>query len=69
MMIEEELRRPSNQTNFKMEVNRQVQVQVLVHLHFISQLKAKTVQCSIHSGSGLCKTAHLHQFTATVYTS
>ena len=66
MMIEEELRRPSDQTNFKMEVNGQVQVQVLVNLHFIAQFKAKTVQCSKHSGSGLRKTAHLHQFTATV---
>ena len=32
-MSEEELHRPSNQTDFKVEVNGQVQVQVLVHLH------------------------------------
>ena len=33
MMSEEELHRPSDQTNFKVEVNGQVQVLVLVHLH------------------------------------
>ena len=49
-MSEEELHRPSDQTDFKVEVNGQVQVQVLVHLH-----------CS-----GLSKTAHHYQFTATV---
>ena len=49
IMSEEELHRPSNQTDFKVEVNGQVQVHVLVHLH-----------CS-----GLSKTAHLSQFTAT----
>ena len=32
-MSEEELHRPSDQTDFKVEVNGQVQVQVLVHLH------------------------------------
>ena len=51
IMIEEELHRPSNQTDFKVEVNGQdVQVQVLVHLHF----------------SGLSKTSHHYQFTVTV---
>ena len=50
IMSEEELHRPSDQTDFKVEVNGQVQVQVLVHLH-----------CS-----GLSKTAHHYQFTATV---
>ena len=49
-MSEEELHRPSDQTNFKVEVNEQVQVQVLVHLH-----------CS-----GLSKPSHHYQFTATV---
>ena len=49
-MSEEELHRPSDQTDFKVEVNGQVQVQVLVHLH-----------CS-----GLSKTAHYYQFTVTV---
>ena len=43
MMSEEELHRPSDQTNFKVEVNGQVQVQVLVHLHINAQLKAKTL--------------------------
>ena len=62
----EELYRPSDQTNIKVEVNGQVQVRVLVHLHCNAQTKAKTAQCSIHSGSGLCKTAHLYQFTASV---
>ena len=33
MMSEEELLRPSDQTNFKVEVKGQVQVQVLKHLH------------------------------------
>ena len=35
IMSEEELHRPSDQTDFKVEVKRQVQVQVeiLVHLH------------------------------------
>ena len=45
MMSEEELHRPSDQTNFKVEVNGQVQVHVLVHLHCNAQYKAKTVQC------------------------
>ena len=45
MMSEEELRRPSNQTNFKMEVKGPVQVHVLVHSHCIAQFNAKTVQC------------------------
>ena len=45
MMSEEELRRPSDQTNFKVEVSGQVQVQVLIHLHCIAQFKAKAVQC------------------------
>ena len=49
-MSEEELHRPSNQTDLKVEVNGQVQVQVLVHLH----------------RSGLRKTAHHYQFTVTV---
>ena len=49
-MSEEELHRPSDQTNFKVEVNGQVQVQVLAHLN-----------CS-----GLSKTSHHYQFTATV---
>ena len=66
MMSEEELHRPSDQTKFKVEVNRQVQVRVLVHLHCNAQIKAKTVQCYTHSGSGLRKNAHLDQFTATV---
>ena len=47
---EEELHRPSDQTNFKVEVNKQVPVQVLVYLH-----------CS-----GLSKTSHHYQFTAAV---
>ena len=50
IMTEEELHRPSDQTDFKVEVNGQVQVQVLVHLN-----------CS-----GLNKTEHHHQFTAIV---
>ena len=50
IMSEEELHRPSDQTDLKVEVNGQVQVQVLVHLH-----------CS-----GLSKTAHHYQFTVTV---
>ena len=37
MMSEEELHRPSDQTNFKVQVNGQVQVLV--------QIKPKTVQC------------------------
>ena len=49
IMSEEELHRPSDQTDFKVEVKRQMQVQVLVQLH-----------CS-----GLSKTAHYYQFTAT----
>ena len=50
IMIEEELHRPSDQTDLKVEVNGQVQVQVLVYLH-----------CS-----GQSKTAHQYQFTVTV---
>ena len=45
MISEEEIRKPSDQTNFKVKVNEQVQVQVLVHLHCIAQFEAKTVQC------------------------
>ena len=59
MMSEEELQRPSDQINFKVQVNGQVQV--LVHLHCNAQIRPKSVQCLIHSGSGVCKTAHLHQ--------
>ena len=44
MMSEEELRRPSDQTNFKMELNGQVQVQLLVNLHCIAQLKLCSVK-------------------------
>ena len=40
VMSEEELRRPSDQANYKVEVNGQLQVQVLVHLH--CKKKAKT---------------------------
>ena len=36
---------PSDQTYIKAEVNGQVQVQVLVHLHFNAKIKDKTVQC------------------------
>ena len=50
IISEEELHRPSDQTDLKVEVNGQLQVQVLVYLH-----------CS-----GLCKTAHHYQFTVTV---
>ena len=49
-MSEEELHRPSDQTDFKVEVNGQVQVQVLVHLH-----------CS-----GLSQTAHHYQICLNV---
>ena len=45
MMSEEELHRPSNQTNFKVEVDGQVQAQVLVHFDCNAQFKAKTLQC------------------------
>ena len=44
MMSEEELHRPSDQTNFQVEVNGQVHVQVLVHLHCNAQFQSKTVQ-------------------------
>ena len=44
MMSEEELHRPSDQTDFKVEVNGQVQVQVLISLHYNAQIKAKTGQ-------------------------
>ena len=45
MMSEEELHRPSDQTKFKVEVNGQLQVQVLVHLYCKAQFKTKTVHC------------------------
>ena len=45
MMSEVELHRPSDHTNFKVEVDGQVQVQVLVHFHCNAQFKAKTMQC------------------------
>ena len=45
MMSEEELHRPSDQTNFKVEVNGQLQVQVLVHVHCKAKFNTKTLQC------------------------
>ena len=43
MMSEEELHRPSDQINLKVQVKGQVQV--LVHLHCNLQIKPKIVQC------------------------